>query len=72
MSPKMDVEALALADSSPTREPKLKWNHDAALHNLALARARRGDIDGALIAAAKLRDEAKVRRSDILRRSKRD
>jgi tetratricopeptide (TPR) repeat protein len=58
---RLDAEALALAESSPTRESKLKWDHDAALHNLALARARRGDIDGALIAAAKLRDEAKVR-----------
>lgn len=58
---KFDAEALALAESSPTNEPRLQRRHDAALHNLALRRAGRGDIDGALIAALKLRDEAKVR-----------
>src|SRR6185369_9254086 len=47
-----------------TREPKQQSEHDAALNNLALARAGRGDIDGAIIAVAKLRDEAKAR--DVL------
>ena len=58
---KLDAEALAVAVASPTREPNQRWEHDAALNNLALARGARGDIDGALIAAAKLPDDAKVR-----------
>lgn len=58
---KFDAEALAVVVASPTREPKQQWDHDAALSNLALSRAGRGDIDGALIVAAKLRDEVKVR-----------
>jgi hypothetical protein len=58
---KLDAEALAVAVASPTREPNQRWEHDAALNNLALARGGRGDMDGALIAAAKLLDEAKIR-----------
>ena len=61
---KFDAEAFAVAIASPTREPKQQSEHDAALNNLALARAGRGDIDGAIIAVAKLRDEAKAR--DVL------
>jgi hypothetical protein len=68
---KLDADALALAMSSPTGDPKLQWDHDAALHNLALARAGRGDIQGAFVAAAKLRGEAKLRdvMSYIVRRA---
>jgi hypothetical protein len=58
---KFDVEVMRLAVSSPTGEPKLQWEHNAALHNLALDRAGRGDIQGALDAAGELRDEIKVR-----------
>lgn len=57
---KLDAEAEALAVSSPTSDPKLQWDHDAALINLALARAGRGDVSGAIIAAAKLRDDGKI------------
>jgi hypothetical protein len=68
---KLDAEALAMAVSSPTGEPKVQWEHDSALHNLALARAGHGDIQGALAAAAELRDEARVREvtSYIVRRA---
>jgi hypothetical protein len=58
---KLDAEALAVAIASPNIEPNQRWEHDSSLNNLALARGGRGDIDGALIAAAKLLDEAKVR-----------
>ena len=58
---KFDREALLAAASSPTGEQKLQWEHDAALHNLALARAGRGDIQGALDAATKLGEETKIR-----------
>jgi tetratricopeptide (TPR) repeat protein len=61
LAEKFDTEAQDVAEASPTREPKLRGSHDAALHNLALVRADRGDIDGALISAAKLRDESKIR-----------
>jgi hypothetical protein len=56
---KFDVEALRVAASSPTGDPKLQWEHDAALQNLALVRADHGDIQGALDAAGELRNEAK-------------
>src|SRR5258708_18645219 len=65
LAEKLDTEALVLAVSSPTRESKLRGYHDGALHNLALVRADRGDIDGALIATAKLLDEAKVRQVTV-------
>ncbi|MBR0895585.1 hypothetical protein JQ616_11545 [Bradyrhizobium tropiciagri] len=58
---KLDAQAMTLAMSSPTGDQKLQWQHDAALINLALARAGRGDVNGAIAAATKLRDDAKVR-----------
>ncbi len=58
---KRDAEAMTLAMSSPTGDAKLQWEHDGALINLALARAGRGDVDGAIAAATKVRDDAKVR-----------
>jgi hypothetical protein len=58
---KLDAEALAVAAASPTREPNQRSDHNSALHNLALARGGRGDMDGAIIAAAKLLDEPKIR-----------
>jgi tetratricopeptide (TPR) repeat protein len=58
---KFDREALFVAASSATGEPQLQSQHDSALHNLALARARNGDIQGALDAIAKLGDDAKKR-----------
>ena len=58
---KFDAEAMRLALSSPTGEPKLQWEHNAALNNLALDRAGRGDIQGALDAAGELRDGTKIR-----------
>ena len=68
---KFDSEAFAVAIASPTREPKQQSEHDAALNNLALARAGRGDIDGAIIAVAKLGVEAKAREvlSYVVRRA---
>jgi hypothetical protein len=68
---KFDTEALGVGISSPIGEPELKWDHDAALHNLALARADRGDIQGALDVADEVRDEEKILnvRSAIVRRA---
>jgi tetratricopeptide (TPR) repeat protein len=48
---RLDAEAQKLLSS----------NSDTVLHNLALARARRGDVQGALAAVAKLSNEVKVR-----------
>ncbi|PAY06264.1 hypothetical protein CK489_25510 [Bradyrhizobium sp. UFLA03-84] len=58
---KRDAEAMMLAMSSPTGDTKPQWEHNEALINLALARAGRGDVDGAIAAATKVRDDAKVR-----------
>jgi tetratricopeptide (TPR) repeat protein len=58
---RFDREALLVAASLPTAEPKLQWEHDAALQNLALARAGHADIQGALDVAGKLGDEMKIR-----------
>ena len=58
---KFDAEALRVATLSPTGEPKLQRDHDSALHNLALARADHGDIQGALDVTTQLRDEKRVR-----------
>jgi hypothetical protein len=68
---RLDAQALRAALSSPIGDPKLQWDHDAALHNLALARAGHGDIQGALDAASGLRDEKKIRdvTSYIVRRA---
>ncbi|MGY4418330.1 hypothetical protein ACVWY2_000755 [Bradyrhizobium sp. JR6.1] len=68
---KRDAEAMTLAMSSPTGDQKLQWQHDAALNNLALARAGRGDVIGAVAAAVKLGDDAKVREtiSYVVRRA---
>jgi hypothetical protein len=66
-----DAEALRMATLSPTGEPKLEWEHDGALHNLALARAGHGDIQGALEVAAQLGDEKRIREvtSYVVRRA---
>jgi hypothetical protein len=66
-----DAEALRVALSSPTGDPELQRAHDGALHNLALARAGQGDIQGALDVAARLGDERRVRSvtSSIVRRA---
>jgi tetratricopeptide (TPR) repeat protein len=68
---KFDAEALRVAVSSPTGEPELQQRHDAALHNLALARADHGDIRGALEVATRLGDENRIREvtSYIVRRA---
>jgi tetratricopeptide (TPR) repeat protein len=58
---RLDAEALALVSVPPADDPKLQSDRDAVLNNLALARAGRGDIQGAFVVVAKLRDEAKVR-----------
>jgi tetratricopeptide (TPR) repeat protein len=58
---KLDAQALALAETSPTGELKQRTDRDNALHNLALARAGRGDIKGALAVVPKLHDGIKVR-----------
>jgi tetratricopeptide (TPR) repeat protein len=66
---RLDEEALALAALAAA--PDQKSDRDAVLHNLALARAGRGDIQGAFAVVAKLRDEARVRRvmSYVVRRA---
>ena len=68
---RLDAEALALAASPSAGDPKLQSDRDAVLHNLALARAGRGDIQGAFAVVARLRDEAKVRQvmSYVVRRA---
>jgi hypothetical protein len=53
--------ALRVAILSPIGEPKRQQAHDVALHDLALARADHGDIQGALDVTAQLRDEKRVR-----------
>jgi hypothetical protein len=55
---KLDVEALALAITLPTAEPELRRDRNAALHNLALNRATRGDLQSVL--AVVLDDETKI------------
>ena len=68
---RFDIEAMRAAESSPTGEPKLQLRHNAALNNLALARAGRGDIQGALFVVSDLRDETKIREatSYVVRRA---
>lgn len=56
-----EAEALAVADSTPDDTPKLRWEHDSALQNLALQRAGRGDVAGALALVEKIRDVAQRR-----------
>jgi len=58
---RFDAEALDVAVSSPTGEPKLEADHYASLQNLAIIRGGHGDIHGALAVVAKLRDAAQVR-----------
>jgi hypothetical protein len=58
---RLDEEALALVSSSPAGDPKLQSDRDGVLHSVAVARAGRGDIQGAFAIVAKLRDEAKAR-----------
>ncbi|MFC5324219.1 hypothetical protein [Bradyrhizobium oligotrophicum] len=58
---RFDREALLSALASPVGDPKQQWAHQAALNNLALARAGRGDIEGALDVAAKIGSEAEIR-----------
>jgi len=57
--------------ASPVGDPKQQWAHQAALNNLALARAGRGDIEGALDVAAKMGSEAEIRNvtSYVVRRA---
>ena len=56
---KFDAEALDFA-TSPGGQTQ-RTDSDYALHNLALARAARGDVQGALVAVAKLSNAKKVR-----------
>lgn len=58
---KFDAEAFAVAESAPTGDVKLRAERDSAWHNLALARATRGDVEGALVVVDKLSDGVKVR-----------
>ncbi len=58
---RLDTAVLDLVSSSLESDPKFQTDRDAVLNNLALARAGRGDIQGAFAIVAKLRDEAKVR-----------
>jgi len=58
---RLDAEVLALAASLSTGDPKLQSDRDAVLNNLAVARAGRGDIQGAFAIVASLRDEARAR-----------
>jgi predicted negative regulator of RcsB-dependent stress response len=57
---RFDREALFAAALPATGEPKAQWDRDAALQNVALARADHGNIQGALDAVAKLADGAQV------------
>jgi tetratricopeptide (TPR) repeat protein len=57
---KFDAEALDVAVSSPTGEPKLEADHYAALQNLAIIRGGHRDIHGALAVVANLRDSTQV------------
>lgn len=68
---KLDAEAFAVADSAPTSDTRSRTERDSALHNLALARAGRGDIEGGLAAVDKLSDGVKVRQvtSYVVRRA---
>jgi tetratricopeptide (TPR) repeat protein len=58
---KLDAEALRFAESAPAEQLKQRTDSDTALHNLALARAGHGDIQGALAVVAKLSDGVRVR-----------
>jgi tetratricopeptide (TPR) repeat protein len=58
---KLDAEALRFAASSPAEQLKQRTDGNTALHNLALARAGHGDIQGALAVVAKLSDGVRVR-----------
>jgi hypothetical protein len=57
---KFDAEALALAESSPAAGTT-RVNKDFLLHNLALFRAGRGDVEGALALVGKISDGKKAR-----------
>jgi tetratricopeptide (TPR) repeat protein len=58
---KFDHEALLSALASPVGDSQQQWAHHAALNNLALARAGRGDIEGALDVTAKMGNDTKMR-----------
>ncbi|MFG3757466.1 hypothetical protein, partial [Klebsiella pneumoniae] len=58
---RLEVQAIAIALFTPTDNPKLRWEHDGAIQNIALSRATRGDVDGALTLATSVRDDAKRR-----------
>jgi tetratricopeptide (TPR) repeat protein len=58
---KLDAEALRFAESSPAEQLRQRTDSDTALHNLALARAGHGDIQGALAVVAKLSNGVRVR-----------
>ncbi|PDT73323.1 hypothetical protein CO675_31350 [Bradyrhizobium sp. C9] len=58
---KLDADALTLALAVPGEQQKLRSSRDSVLHNLALARADHGDIQGALAIVDQLSNGAKVR-----------
>jgi len=55
---KLEREAIMVAAAPAVRDPKLRSGLDGALHNIAVLRADRGDIAGAVAIVGKIQDRA--------------
>ncbi|MGJ4928230.1 hypothetical protein ACQR1I_16125 [Bradyrhizobium sp. HKCCYLS2038] len=66
-----DREALLVAQDAPRASPSDKVERNSILENLALMRASRGDVEGALDVVAKISDDARMRdvTYDVVRRA---
>ncbi|MGE5548253.1 MAG: hypothetical protein ACM33T_15210 [Solirubrobacterales bacterium] len=60
MVARFEQAALAVAEATPAANDKQRWERAAGFQNLALARARRGDVDGALAVAGRVSDPVRV------------
>jgi tetratricopeptide (TPR) repeat protein len=61
LAAKFEAKAIEVAESAPYDDRKSQWERDAAFHNLALMRSRRGDVRGALEMTSQVGDGIKMR-----------
>jgi hypothetical protein len=61
LAAQFEAKAVEIALSTLSGGDKPRWARDAALHYLALARSRRGDVRGALELASQIADGAQMR-----------
>jgi hypothetical protein len=58
---RFEAKAIEIAVSAPYTNQKARWERDAAVHNLALIRSRRGDARGAIELASQVNNEKRER-----------